>query len=491
MVGVNIQTAVRTGPSNAATEPASQMFLVGVTERGPVTSANLVTSLSEFEAIYGGYISTGYAHPAVQTFFEEGGTRAWIARTAATASAPTSGALALLNSAATPATCITINANGPGSWSTAIKVVVATGTVTGTKIVTLFDNDVLFFSSGNCSTSLQIVGRINAHPVASKKVSAVDAGTATLPANISTSNTLSAGTAGAPLVSDIVNTANNLFLESYGTGVIICPESSHTTVQTGLAVHANSYNRLAFLYGPFDDTVTEAETAGNALATADESSEHVAYFYPWVYVPTSTPGVNRLIPPDAYAAAKRAVAHNQVGPHQPGAGLISAARFVNGVATDINKTNGDILDTAYVNAIRLINNSVRIYGARSASSDTTNFRYITAQDVVNKVVVEANNSLEDLVFSVIDGRNTVFASVESKLYSVLEPLRAVGALFEAFDALGKQIDFGYTVKCDSTINPVTQLADGLIKARVGLRVSSVGDKIEVDIIKSNLTKSVV
>ena len=491
MVGVNIQTAVRTGPSNAATEPASQMFLVGVTERGPVTAANLVTSLSEFEAIYGGYISSGYAHPAVETFFEEGGTRAWIARTAATATAPTTGTLALLNSAATPATCITINANGPGSWSTAIKVVVATGTVAGTKIVTLFDNDVLFFSSGNCSTSLQIVGRINAHPVASKKVSAVDAGTATLPANLSTSNTLSAGTTGAPLVGDIVNTANNLFLESYGTGVIVCPESSHTTVQSGLATHADSYNRIAFLYGAFDDTVTEAETAGNALATADVSAEHVAYFYPWVYVPTSTPGVNRLIPPDAYAAAKRAVAHNQVGPHQPGAGLISAARFVNGVATDINKTNGDILDTAYVNAIRLINNSVRIYGARSASSDTTNFRYITAQDVVNKVVVEANNSLEDLVFSVIDGRNTVFASVESKLYSVLEPLRAIGALFEAFDALGKQIDFGYTVKCDSTINPVTQLADGLIKARVGLRVSSVGDKIEVDIIKSNLTKSVV
>lgn len=491
MVGVNIQTAVRTGPSNSVTPSASQMFLVGVTERGSVTQANLVTSLSEFEAIYGGYISTGYAHPAVQTFFEEGGTRAWIARTAGTAAAPTTGTLALLNSAGSPATCMTISANGPGSWSTAIKVVVATGSVAGTKIVTLFDNDVLFFSSGNCSTSLQIVGRINAHPVASKKVVAVDSGTATLPANLSTSNTLSAGTSTAPLVGDIVNTANNLFLESYGTGVVICPESSHTTVQTGLATHANTYNRLAFLYGAFDNTIAQAITAGDTLAAAAVSTEHVAYFYPWVYIPTSTSGVNRLIPPDSYAAAKRAVAHIQVGPQQPGAGLISSARFVNGVATDINKTNGDALDVAYVNAIRLINNSVRIYGARSLSSDTLNFRYITAQDVVNKVVVEANNSLEDLIFSVIDGRNTVFASVESKLFSVLEPLRTIGALFEAFDANGKQVDFGYTVKCDSTINPVTQLADGLIKARVGLRVSSVGDKIEVDIIKSNLTKSVV
>jgi len=47
------------------------------------------------------------------------------------------------------------------------------------------------------------------------------------------------------------------------------------------------------------------------------------------------------------------------------------------------------------------------------------------------------------------------------------------------------------VKCDSSLNPTTQLADGLIKAKVGMRVSSVGDKIEVDIVKSNLTASVV
>ncbi|NBO56757.1 MAG: hypothetical protein EBU84_19680, partial [Actinobacteria bacterium] len=258
-----------------------------------------------------------------------------------------------------------------------------------------------------------------------------------------------------------------------------------------LATHANTYNRIAFLSGAYDDTIAEAKTAGNTLSASDLHAEHVAYFYPWVYIPTSVAGVNRLIPPVGYAAAKRAVAHTQVGAHKPGAGLISVAQFVNGVATDIDKTNGDALDDSYVNAIRVINNTVRVYGARSLSPDTTNFRYITAQDVVNQVVVEAYRSLEDLIFSVIDGRNTIFSAVESKLFSILEPLRANGALFEAFDVNGKRIDFGYTVKCDPSLNPTTQLADGLIKARVGLRVSSVGDKIEVDIIKSNLTKSVV
>jgi phage tail sheath protein FI len=214
-------------------------------------------------------------------------------------------------------------------------------------------------------------------------------------------------------------------------------------------------------------------------------------YFPWVYRPTAVTGVNRAIPPLGYAAGARARAHNQVGPAQPGAGIVSNARFINGVEVDIDKATGDTLDGAYVNAIRTINNTIRVYGARSLSADTANFRYYTGQDIVNHVVVEANRSLEDLLFSVIDGRNNIFASVEAKLIAILEPLRVSGALYEAFDENGKRIDYGYTVKCDASLNPTTQLADGLIKAKVGMRVSSVGDKIEVDIVKSNLTASVV
>jgi phage tail sheath protein FI len=171
--------------------------------------------------------------------------------------------------------------------------------------------------------------------------------------------------------------------------------------------------------------------------------------------------------------------------------LISASRFVSGIATEINKTTGDALDDASVNAIRIIQNSVRIYGARSLSSDTDNFRYITTQDIVNHVVVEAQRSLEDLVFGVIDGRDTIFAAITSRLISILAPMRDIGALFQAFDANGKKIDSGFTVRCDAALNPVSQLAGGTVKAKVGLRTSSVGDKIEVEITKSNLTATVV
>ena len=61
----------------------------------------------------------------------------------------------------------------------------------------------------------------------------------------------------------------------------------------------------------------------------------------------------------------------------------------------------------------------------------------------------------------------------------------------AFDAFGKQIDPGYTVQVNDSNNPLDQLASGKIKAKVGARVSSIGDKIEVEITKSNLTATLV
>jgi hypothetical protein len=73
----------------------------------------------------------------------------------------------------------------------------------------------------------------------------------------------------------------------------------------------------------------------------------------------------------------------------------------------------------------------------------------------------------------------------------LEPIRQAGGFFEMFDTQGRRVDSGYTITVDDSLNPLAQLETGLIKARVGVRVSSVGDKIDVNIIKSNLTSTLV
>jgi hypothetical protein len=192
-----------------------------------------------------------------------------------------------------------------------------------------------------------------------------------------------------------------------------------------------------------------------------------------------------LIPPDGYVAAKRALAHNQTGPHQPAAGLLSKARFVTGVASDVDAAAGDTLDAAGVNAIRIIANSVRIYGARSCSSDSANFRYYTAQDVLNTVVVQAYSQLDDLLFSVINGRNTVYGDVQSRLISLLEGLRLLGALYEAYDANGNKTKDAGEVSAtgyDGRFTLTYTESGGKLIAKAGGTDTFSGQKLVADLI---------
>lgn len=489
MPGVTITTAVRTGPTSATVRESSQAFFVGLAQRGPVDAAVLVRSLSEFEETFGTYVTYAYLHPTVQTFFEEGGTQAYIVRVVGPDAAT---ATRVLNEGGVGGSdCITLTANGPGDWAHNMDIQV-TGS-SGIRNIKLFYNDDLVYQTGNKTTTTALVNAINNSAIASKYMSAVKL-TDDLPqieaaaAFGSGSNTDGADDRGDDTVDTTFTAytdALDLFLDSYGTGAVVCPETHEINAE--LIAHANAYNRVALLH--LEEAAADPADSAATLA-AEDGSEHAALYYPWVYIPTDVAGVTRLIPPTGFAAGKRALAHNQTGPHQPYAGLISSARFVTGVEVDVNRTLGDSLDAGYVNAVRLIANSIRIYGARSLSTDVDNFRFITIQDTVNSVVVEANASMEDLIFSVIDGRGGLFASIEGRLTAICERMKALGALYEAYDNNGRLVDPGYSVKCDTSINTTAQLSEGTIKAQLGVRVSSVGDKIEVTIVKSNLTSSV-
>ena len=484
MPGVVISTSVRTGPSAATVRESSQLFIVGLTERGPSDEPVLVESLAEFEDVFGGYQSYSYTHPTMETFFEEGGTRAYVAR--AVGASATVGELTLQDGGDD---VITLTANGAGDWSANVEVEVTHPTGSTFKINLYYDG-VLKYTTGNVSSASQAVGRINLSAVASRYVTASVDDAALIP-DVLASTALSAGDDNRNAVSQATYEAQlELFNDALGAGAVVCAEDATDAMGQALIAHANTYSRIALLHGTENQTVASIKSKALTLQ-AEDNSEHAALYYPWVEIPTGTPGVTRMVPPVGYIAGKRAVAHNQTGPHLPAAGLLSVAKFVVGLKSDINKTVGDDLDENYVNALRLIQNTIRVYGARSLSSDTDNFRYITQQDVVNTIVTECYRSIEDVVFSSIDGRNTIFANIESRLISILSVMRNIGALYPAFDANGRQLDNGYIVKCDASLNPTSQLADGLVKAKVGVRVSSVGDRIEIDIVKSNLTSTVV
>jgi hypothetical protein len=70
-------------------------------------------------------------------------------------------------------------------------------------------------------------------------------------------------------------------------------------------------------------------------------------------------------------------------------------------------------------------------------------------------------------------------------------MRVSGGLYEARNNSNQLVDPGYVVTVDGTNNPNSQLAQGIVKATVGVRVAGVVDMIEVEVTKSTLNSPVI
>lgn len=483
MPGVTITTAVRTGAINTGVAPASTFFIACTTSRGTDTQAVEVRSLEDFESSFGPHVTSSYGWYSVKTFFEEGGLRAYVASVNASAAVRASKALVVGVSTAG----ITLTAVGKGTWGNDLSVAVLNNTTTFDVTVTYSGTSV--FAGTDYTTLADAVTAINNDATAQKYFTAALTTAATDPTLLATlaSTVFTGGTLGSVAKSDFI-AALDLFLDEFGAGAVAIPGiatgSSDAALYDALRTHAAANNRIALCGFASSATNSTARSASTGY-TGTEYHEYMAFFHPWVTIPNS--GVDVTIPPEGYVAGVRARVQVAVGPWKPFAGVTTEAVFVNGTALAVSRTEGDLCDASYVNPIRVINGRARVYGARSHSTVVAQWRFITARDTINYIVVQASKRLEDLVFSTIDGRSTLYANIINACQSVLEPVRIAGGFYEGFHEDGRRIDYGYTIKCDSSLNSAAQLESGLVKARIGVRVSSVGDKIIVELIKSNLT----
>lgn len=497
MPGIVVTTAVRTGPANTQTAATATMFVAGVTQRGPDGTSHLVTSLSDYEDIFGDYTSSGYVHQTIETYFEEGGARAYVSRVVDESAVEASKTLA----DAAGATCINLLASGTGTWANntsgtlglSVQVEQPSASANFRLKFRLNGATTPVFQTAIHTSVATAIEEINNNPTAALYVTATAGASSNIPAVLAATY-FSGGTNGSALVDADLSTALDTFVSNLGPGAVCAPGFTSEAGRNILLAHAASNNRIAVM--SFDkETSTSTAISEAALHTSvtDASSNAIsqfgAFYYPWVKIPSGS--LTTVIPPDGYVCAKRAKVHNQYGGWNPYAGERTEANFVTGVYSSLSKADGDNLDDNFVNAIRVINNGVRVYGARSVSSDTSNFRFIIAREVLNQITYEAEVALEALLFLPIDGRQSTFSRVGATLVAIMDRIRTGGGLYEAYDANGKQIDPGYTVQVNNANNPVSQLATGVIKAKIGARVSSIGDTIEVEITKSNLTSTLV
>lgn len=482
MPGVTISTAVRTGAVNVGSAPAQTFFVVGQTERGNGTEAVRVTSLEDFETKFGAHESGYFTWYTMRTFFEEGGAVAYVAR--ATASDGVVSSKALLGTAS--AAGITLTAVGKGSWGNDLAVAVTNNT-TNFDLTVTYDGTTVFAGTGFTSLS-EAIDSINSSSVTGFYFTVDLSAGATASALLDTAvfASFTAGADGTIAKSDYIS-ALSMFSDELGSGAVSIPGvatgTSDAALYDALRTHAHDYNRIAICSFASSASIANARSASTGY-TGIEYHEYMAFYHPWIEIPNGSVTVS--VPPDGYVAAVRSRTHNDDGPWKAYAGVASEAKFALGLSLVVSRADADLMEGDRVNPLRMSGGRVRIYGARSHSTLTSQWRFINLRDVINYIVTLAEDRLDNLVFSTIDGRSVYFANIINALQSILEPIRIAGGLYEGFDALGKRLDYGYTIKCDASINPASQLETGTVKARVGVRVSSIGDKIEVDLIKSNL-----
>lgn len=482
MPGVVVTTGAVAGPSAPTQAPSSTYFAVGLAERGPTAEAKRVNSFSEFTRLFGNRTTYGALYDDIQTFFEEGGTRAYITRVVGPAATSGATASALMDGAVTPVATLNVAAASQGAWSSTVSIKVLAGTPSSTFRIQVLKDGVVAEDYTNLHNPQEAVSRVNGN---SLYVRLTDAASATVAPNNNPAPVgpvvLTAGTddRGSVTSTHYVN-ALARFEKGLGDGAVAVPGVG-TSVHAGLIAHCDATNRVALLIG--SRGADKATLLGLAAAI---DSKRAGLFAPWIRIPDGYGG-SKPISPEGYVAAARAKAHENVGPWQAPAGENSKARFVLAPDDVFTPADGNELDSGKVSVIRTVANAVRLYGYRSLAADETNWGYLTSMEVVNRVVTQSESALESYVFAAIDSSGHLLATIRGTLIGVVKPMADKGGLFARYSADGEQLDPGYSVVTDDSVNPVSSLALNQVFARVGIRPSPTAATVYLEVTKAAVT----
>jgi hypothetical protein len=480
-IGVQVTTKLSSGPSNVGTQ-SGRLHVAGLTAFGPANKSVTVDSIAKFIAVFGDRTSySSNLYDTARLYFEEGGNELVVSRV--TGPAATKGALTLKDTTDL-ANTVKVEAADPGSHSTDFTVQVTNNGATYD--VTIRRDGVILSTYLGLTSPADFVQKAATNPyVTVTSLGSVTAAPGDNPKTI-VATPLTAGTDDRASVT----TTHVIAALDAGTGAeggaVAAPGYTVTQIGSLLLAHAAATGKTALLSMPATSTSAEAITAAAALA-ADENGAYGGIFYPHLIIPDG--GATRTISPEGYVAAVRARAHRDAGFWQVPAGDRARTRWVLGTNVQVDTTLNDTLADAYVNGIVTTGPKVRLYGWQSLATDRENLGMLTARDALNNLTLSVKTALEPFVFSTNDGRGHLRGYIESAVVGVLDPI----AKRDGFYALivdDQEVDPGYRVVVDESLNPVTAQAENRVVVSISVRLAPTAQLIQVEIIKVPLAGTV-
>lgn len=461
--GIDVEIVEFFQPGEAILDMGQGMF-AGYTERGP----NLATlhNMADYRKICGGRNGASKTYDGVSSFFDEGGTTAYVARNETAVGVVAEGTLG---------TWADFAAKSQGVWGNDIDVtiVAGVGAVDKRRVQVSYQNAVV-------ETSPNIVDVPSALAWLKNKSNYVEitgegADSDALP-DAGTTVALAAGVDGAKAAGDYQSGLDRLVF-GLGPGQVNAPGESDPGVQLMVGQHVVDNHRV----GCLDFAATEDPTVlASAVAAlyGQPGARQMIGFGNWLVYPSDAPPATNLIP---YSGAEMGMI--ALVEKKGDASLVAAgSNAISRRAEDLNHrwSNEDhkTLNGLGVTLGRVLYNNVRTYGYRTvAGPDDTNWLFFQEARVIMSIAHALTAQLEEYVFDSVDGLGHFYSAVKNAAVGVCLPYWIVGALY------GGTADQAFRVVVNDSNNPPEQVAMGEIHVTLYLRTSKIAEWLRVEIIK--------
>lgn len=433
---------------------------VGITPKGRVGEAVLVTNWGQFVKEFGGFINDSYLAYAVRGFFENGGSRAYIVRAVhynvdgekGTYTKTSDTATTQLLASTKPV--LTVNAKNDGAWGNDIKVEVLAGEVEGKFTLNVYYKDEL----------------VESYKEVDMETIEVEAKTSSYIEVIAIGDTVPDATPKTALVGGL-NGIEGMVDEDYKysltafdavqVNLLAIPGVTSMGVQKGLFDYATARGDVfAVTEVPMGLGVKEARDY--VVKEANLSTEFGAIYYPFIQV--SDPiglekNPTKLIPPSGHIIGAIARTDNSAGVWRAPAGTDVKLLGAIGLEYNMSDAEQDILNPENINAIRAFDGEgICIWGTRTLSSGE--YKYIPVRRLVNFIEQSLKANMLWTVFKPNDEK--LWGMIKSSVEGFLNTIWAQGGL------KGASASDAFFVKCDAELNTPDVIDMGRTYVDIGI-----------------------
>ena len=476
--------------------PTAITAFVGFTEKAPNDDPNdpeglaprLVTSWTQFEKLYGSFVSGAMLPLSVYGYFANGGALAYIVRVPNTAPSGEPARKELPASDRSLGTPLAVESVDPDA-DIDLQIVTAESDEDGPSPfnVTVFENGVPVESFDNLtlgkgdrnaatvinktSTKVKVAVQLDDKTSLADQLELLKPGLYSLekaaPTPVPVTGRKFAGSESARQGINGLAVAEDVTIVVVPDLVTAATKEDGSVdlglwkaVQTSLISHCEQHgNRMAILDAPPGMTPQQIKEWRSETAMYD--SAFAALYYPWIKVenPVGTNGdAEVFVPPSGHIAGVWARTDETRGVWKAPAN--DTIRGCLDVEYGVTQNEQAVLNPIGINCIRPFGTrGIRIWGARTLASDT-DWRYINVRRLFNMVESTIAEGTQFAVFEPND--MALWEGIKRTLNAFLRGLWSAGALF------GSSVDQAFYVKCDAETNPPESIDQGLLVVEVGI-----------------------